>query len=492
MKYLTAFLTILLFAGWAPFPVESQPRLYIDKVYAANDISIMQDVIYAEIPPSGYWYDLLQDFSPLKQGRGFNSRLQEILDKKLRLDIYLPPAAGVTRPLLVVLHGGGFLAGNKKDKVATMICMDFARRGYVTASINYRHLGISNASFLKAGYTAIQDTRAAMRYLRNRADTLSIHPDYLFLAGESTGAVVTLHTAFLYPGSLGSDALFYDRKFGALDAIGEEGSNAPPRAVINISGGIIDTALLRNENIPIISFHGLNDAVVSPNYALPRQQLILEADDVFDWFKEKANSQLGLSLGRHPSRVMVEADIVDSLYGSAAIHKQLSGRSVRHTYHPFPGLGHHLMASRQGSPRQSAVTILNEAAAFLLEEIRDTVAIHGRAEVPARTRITYRAAYPAAAYHWQVEGGRIVSRQGAAIVVKWDPSYAKGKVMLTTTNELGAQSSLACLPTTIRRYGFEEWAEVVIDEDSWFFYYLIAGLASLCLLLIAWRIRARR
>ncbi len=48
----------------------------------------------------------------------------------------VPPACG--RPLLVMIHGGGWFAGDKADGYAKRIREDFAKRGYTTASVNYR------------------------------------------------------------------------------------------------------------------------------------------------------------------------------------------------------------------------------------------------------------------------------------------------------------------------------------------------------------------
>ena len=58
----------------------------------------------------------------------------------LTMDIYTPICDDINhisrKPLLIWIHGGAFLAGDKNEM--TNLCKQFAKRGYVTATINYR------------------------------------------------------------------------------------------------------------------------------------------------------------------------------------------------------------------------------------------------------------------------------------------------------------------------------------------------------------------
>lgn len=133
----------------------------------------------------------------------------------LKMDIYTPycddQAHIATRPLLLVIHGGAFLAGDKGESNITSICKQFAKRGYVTASINYRLGFISDklawncnypnyscvfatdsAEWYRAYFRAIQDGKGALRYLINRHKLYRIDTSNVFLAGESAGAFTAL------------------------------------------------------------------------------------------------------------------------------------------------------------------------------------------------------------------------------------------------------------------------------------------------------------
>jgi acetyl esterase/lipase len=138
----------------------------------------------------------------------------------LHMDIYLPKCEETgppsPRPLLMWIHGGAFLAGDKNDVSIQALCKEFAQRGYVTASIDYR-LGFvaddvawqcnypnyscvfaaDSAEWIRAYYRAVQDAKGALRYLVNRHQTFGIDPHHLFVAGESAGAFAALGVGLL-------------------------------------------------------------------------------------------------------------------------------------------------------------------------------------------------------------------------------------------------------------------------------------------------------
>ena len=138
----------------------------------------------------------------------------------LKMDIYTPICDDTThlsrRPLLMWIHGGAFLAGSKDEVGITQLCKQFAQRGYVTASINYRLGFVSDnsawncnypnyscvfasdtAEWIRALYRGIQDGKGAVRYLVNRHQTLRIDTSNIFVAGESAGAFVAMGVALL-------------------------------------------------------------------------------------------------------------------------------------------------------------------------------------------------------------------------------------------------------------------------------------------------------
>ncbi|HNP47899.1 MAG TPA: alpha/beta hydrolase fold domain-containing protein [Bacteroidia bacterium] len=207
---------------------------------------------------------------------------QQIVD--LKMDIYYPDLSIdslALRPFILLIHGGAFLGGNRTEK--SYECMEYARRGFVSATIDYRLgwncsatdlLGIcvlcqgGNADIMTATYCAAQDARAAMRHIFSNASTYRIDTSALFIGGESAGGITALHATFWDQ----SEANSFDpnalSRAGSLDTAGNSiPSSYSIKAVINSCGAISkDSALLNNGNIPIINFHDEFDCVVPTQY----------------------------------------------------------------------------------------------------------------------------------------------------------------------------------------------------------------------------------
>jgi len=102
-------------------------------------------------------------------------------DRRLLADIFAPGSNNdlSPRPCIVVVHGGGWLKGDKQKFRALALAL--AARGYVTAAIEYRLGG--EAKFP----AAIQDCNAAVSYLRGNAARYGIDPKRIGAVGGSAG-----------------------------------------------------------------------------------------------------------------------------------------------------------------------------------------------------------------------------------------------------------------------------------------------------------------
>jgi acetyl esterase/lipase len=108
--------------------------------------------------------------------------LDDTLSKHL-LDIYLPPTAKGRVPLVIWVHGGGWLSNDKyadmgymKATVAAII-----NQGYALASIDYR---FSTQAVFPA---QMVDCNAAVSYLFDQADRFGFDVDRVALMGFSAG-----------------------------------------------------------------------------------------------------------------------------------------------------------------------------------------------------------------------------------------------------------------------------------------------------------------
>lgn len=168
------------------------------------------------------WVDTLYDYTQTTVVYGTATDFAGN-SRELHLDICIPegdvpPACG--RPVLIAIHGGAFLGGTKNDPTPQQWMKDFAKRGYLTASVEYRlgffqpaaeiHCNVTNlfgfpwdcinaadtSEWVRAGYRAMQDTKGAIRYLLANSALYGGDPNNVFLAGESAGGFVALGTAF--------------------------------------------------------------------------------------------------------------------------------------------------------------------------------------------------------------------------------------------------------------------------------------------------------
>ena len=97
------------------------------------------------------------------------------------LDVYEPTGhAGTSRPVLVCVHGGGFIRGDKAAKSNAGYC--FARQGFVTVAPNYR---LAPESRWPSG---AEDVVAVWRWLQTGAERFGGDARRIVLAGESAGA----------------------------------------------------------------------------------------------------------------------------------------------------------------------------------------------------------------------------------------------------------------------------------------------------------------
>ena len=54
------------------------------------------------------------------------------------MDIYTPDSdTASNRPLIIFIHGGSYLGGSKTEIDCIDFCEHFAKKGYVTASVNF-------------------------------------------------------------------------------------------------------------------------------------------------------------------------------------------------------------------------------------------------------------------------------------------------------------------------------------------------------------------
>jgi acetyl esterase len=103
--------------------------------------------------------------------------------EQLALDVYRPATKGKDRPAVVIIHGGGWSAGDKQWFATQGNAL--AQRGFVAFSVNYRLVP-------RHPYpAAVDDVEAAVAWVRKHAKEYGVDPERIGALGGSAGAHLT-------------------------------------------------------------------------------------------------------------------------------------------------------------------------------------------------------------------------------------------------------------------------------------------------------------
>lgn len=314
------------------------------------------------------------------------------LPQDLYLDFYEPYGDTLAkRPLIVFQFGGGFAIGWRAEPVIPDFCKFFAQHGYAVASIDYRlGFNVDSQSTVRAMYRAMQDERAALRFLASNAQPFRIDTNNLFLTGTSAGCFSALGNCFMSEADRPAPTYGYllePNDLGCMDCSGNNlfGQRIPSiKAIINQWGAILDTSLITaNENIPIISFHGDQDLLVPYEYGFPFQ-----------------------------------LPVFPPVYGSKPIHERLTSLGILNELRPLVGYGHEpeLLNANLND------TIRLYSRDFLFKLLKpSTSSITGTTQICKSQLATYSVtATDGSTYCWLLNGnGSIIQNSGNSITVLW-------------------------------------------------------------------------
>lgn len=149
-----------------------EPKRYIDPIF--ENITIQKDILFGEVI----------------NFKGEN--------EKLHLDIYTPDNDNQTnRPVILWIHGGGFRIGNDKSQgYIVKMATEFAKRGYVCISIDYRVR--TNPKDDKTGTLtqALEDAMSGLNWIRKNSDDLKIDKSKVIVGGGSAGGMLAVNLCY--------------------------------------------------------------------------------------------------------------------------------------------------------------------------------------------------------------------------------------------------------------------------------------------------------
>jgi acetyl esterase/lipase len=201
----------------------------------------------------------IDSLTSIKYGAAINHQGES---QDLLIDFYFPNNSIDTmseRPFILLVHGGGFTGGSKEGHTTSM-CKEFAKRGFVAATMSYR-LGFDQAvprGIALAIYRAQQDANAALRYTVKNAVNLKIDTSWIFMGGSSAGAVTSLYTTYGSQEEWNEVLPALESKLGPLDSSGNNLEQTfTIKAIFNNYGAVTPKFFSPAEElIPMISFHG--------------------------------------------------------------------------------------------------------------------------------------------------------------------------------------------------------------------------------------------
>ncbi len=121
--------------------------------------------------------------------------------RPLRWNVYKPATGAGDAPVVLVIHGGGWRAGDRA--MMADACTAYARRGFVAIAPEYRLLGEA------AWPAALEDIKLAVQAVRTQSGELGTSSNHIFLNGFSAGAHLSLLTASALPGLVAGVAAFF-------------------------------------------------------------------------------------------------------------------------------------------------------------------------------------------------------------------------------------------------------------------------------------------
>ena len=207
-------------------------------------------------------------------------------EKDLYLDLYLPSgelkSCKGNHPTVLLIHGGGFTSGTRKQEEIVSIAHDYAATGFAVAAIDYRLLTQTSQPVIDnqgeiiatafyqgaldndidfydgrfasnpalalaisgAAAAAAQDAYQAVKWLVKQKKRYNLNTNKLAFAGGSAGAITALNLAYLLP-----DLHLYKK--------------APkPEVVINLWGALTQISAVDKHKRSLFIVHGTKDKTV--------------------------------------------------------------------------------------------------------------------------------------------------------------------------------------------------------------------------------------
>lgn len=258
------------------------------------------------------------------------------------VDIYMPPRDAGPKPLVLFVHGGGWVGGHTRHSGAAA---DFpaalarlAAEGFVVASVEYR---LAQEARFPA---QLQDVRAALRFMKTNAARYGVDPARAAVWGGSAGG----HLSALAALSCGAPGI------DPADSKAAPGSECVQAAAIWY--GVFDFAAL---------------AASRPDRADPAAVTLLGCKERCTPAQYGPASPVTYIDGRDPPMLLIhgEGDRVVPVAQSHLAEERLRAAGVPVNSIYIPGVDHSFIGATPAQTRAATLTALNATFDFFHEKL---------------------------------------------------------------------------------------------------------------------------
>lgn len=117
--------------------------------------------------------------------------------EQLHLDVYYPYGdIEVNRPAILWVHGGGFRLGTKEQNYIVTLANEFAKRGYVCISTNYRLRENPDEDMEATISDATEDVMRSLMWVRTNSKKIGVNNNSLIVGGGSAGGIISTNLCF--------------------------------------------------------------------------------------------------------------------------------------------------------------------------------------------------------------------------------------------------------------------------------------------------------
>jgi acetyl esterase/lipase len=226
------------------------------------------------------------------------------------LDLYLPTNTSGPTPVLLMIHGGGWVAGTKEGQ--SLRLLPYLEMGWAVVNVSYRLVQVSRAP------AAVEDCLCALQWIAQNADQYNFDLSKIVTTGNSAGGHLALTTA-LVPASSGLNNQCAQRNFSGPTAT----PSVPVAAVINWYGITDVQDLTRGKN--------------AKGYAVEWMGNLINRRDI-----ARLVSPLTHVSAETPPILTIhgDADAIVPYSHATRLHTALEGAGISNTLHTVPNGGH--------------------------------------------------------------------------------------------------------------------------------------------------------